>query len=184
MTRAQAINLLLYHPVRCRGRKRGKQDRTLQASRGTYKTTCVSFALAITIILLPNIRTLFLRKTDADVKEVIKQVQKILIDPHTQHIVNCIYGVSLKLTVQSATEISTNLTVDIKGTSQLVGTGIGSSLTGKHFDRIFTDDIVNVKDRVSKAEREATKIVYQELQNKRSAAHQSKYVPVSIRGQL
>ena len=126
---------------------RGKQDRTLQASRGTYKTTCVSFALAITIILLPNIRTLFLRKTDADVKEVIKQVQKILIDPHTQHIVNCIYGVSLKLTVQSATEISTNLTVDIKGTSQLVGTGIGSSLTGKHFDRIFTDDIVNGKQR-------------------------------------
>lgn len=144
---------------------RGKQDLTLQASRGTYKTTCVSFALALIIILLPNKRTLFLRKTDADVKEVIKQVQKILLDEHTQHIINCLYGVNLKLTVQSATEISTNLTTDIKGTSQLVGTGIGSSLTGKHFDRIFTDDIVNVKDRVSKAEREATKIVYQELQN-------------------
>lgn len=144
---------------------RGKQDRTLQASRGTYKTTCVSFALAITIILLPNKRTLFIRKTDTDVKEVIKQVQKILLDEHTQYIVNCIYGVSLKLTIQSATEISTNLTTDMKGTSQLVGTGIGSSLTGKHFDRIFTDDIVNVKDRISQAERENTKLVYQELQN-------------------
>ena len=39
------------------------------------------------------------------------------------------------------------------------------SLTGKHFDRIFTDDIVNVQDRVSKAERDRTKIIYQELQN-------------------
>ena len=182
MTKEQAINLLLYKPIRFAKTLgfdklnelnnkwiiemvRGKQDRTLQASRGTYKTTCVSFALAITIILLPNKRTLFIRKTDTDVKEVIKQVQKILLDEHTQYIVNCIYGVSLKLTIQSATEISTNLTTDIKGTSQLVGTGIGSSLTGKHFDRIFTDDIVNVKDRISQAERENTKLVYQELQN-------------------
>ena len=182
MTKEQAINLLLYKPIRFAKTLgfdklnelnnkwiiemvRGKQDRTLQASRGTYKTTCVSFALAITIILLPNKRTLFIRKTDTDVKEVIKQVQKILLDEHTQYIVNCIYGVSLKLTIQSATEISTNLTTDIKGTSQLVGTGIGSSLTGKHFDRIFTDDIINVKDRISKAERENTKLVYQELQN-------------------
>lgn len=182
MTREQAIKLLRDKPIRFAKMLgfdkldelhnqwiiemvRGKRDHTLQASRGTYKTTCVSFALAIIMILLPNKRTLFLRKTDADVKEVLKQVQKILLDEHTQHIVSCLYGVNLKLTVQSATEISTNLTTDIKGTSQLVGTGIGSSLTGKHFDRIFTDDIVNVKDRISKAEREATKIVYQELQN-------------------
>ena len=140
-------------------------DWTLQACRGTYKTTCVSVALALIIILLPKKRTLFMRKTDVDVKEVIKQVQKILQDPHTLYFVQCIYGVNLRLTVASATEVSTNLMTDNKGTSQLVGTGIGSSLTGKHFDYIFTDDIVNINDRVSRSERERTKIVYQELQN-------------------
>ena len=144
---------------------KGEGDRTLQAHRASYKTTCVSIALALIIILLPNKRTLFLRKTDADIKEIIKQVQKILKDPHTQYFVQCIYGVNLKLTVDSATEINTNLTTDIRGTSQLVGMGCGSSITGKHFDRIFTDDIVNVNDRVSKAERDRTKLVYQELQN-------------------
>lgn len=144
---------------------RGKEDATLQASRGTYKTTCVSIALALIIILLPNKRTLFLRKTDSDIKEVIKQVQKILRDEHTMYFVQCIYGVQLKLLVASSTDITTNLTTDIKGTNQLVGVGIGSSLTGKHYDRIFTDDIVNVNDRISKTERERTKIVYQELQN-------------------
>ena len=46
--------------------------------------------------------------------------------------------------------------------------GINGSITGKHFDRIFTDDIVNVQDRTSKAERDRTKIVYQELQNIRN----------------
>ena len=144
---------------------KGQGDKTLQAHRASYKTTCVSIALALIIILLPNKRTLFLRKTDADIKEIIKQVQKILKDPHTQYFVQCIYGVNLKLTVESATEINTNLTTDIRGTSQLVGMGCGSSITGKHFDRIFTDDIVNVNDRVSKAERDRTKLVYQELQN-------------------
>ena len=144
---------------------RGKEDKTLQSSRGTYKTTCVSVALALIIILLPNKRTMFMRKTDGDVKEVLKQVQKILNDPHTQYFVQAIYGVNLRMIVSSATEILTNLTTDTKGTAQLVGIGTGASLTGKHFDRIFTDDIVNVQDRISKAERDRTKIIYQELQN-------------------
>lgn len=144
---------------------RGKDDKTLQSSRGTYKTTCVSVALALIIILLPNKRTMFMRKTDGDVKEVLKQVQKILNDSHTQYFVQAIYGVNLRMMVSSATEILTNLTTDTKGTAQLVGIGTGASLTGKHFDRIFTDDIVNVQDRISKAERDRTKIIYQELQN-------------------
>ena len=182
MTREQAVNFLLTSPYKLGHMLgftkltdlhnawildmiKGKGDRTLQAHRASYKTTCVSIALALIIILLPNKRTLFLRKTDADIKEIIKQVQKILKDPHTQYFVQCIYGVNLKLTVESATEINTNLTTDIRGTSQLVGMGCGSSITGKHFDRIFTDDIVNVNDRVSKAERDRTKLVYQELQN-------------------
>ena len=143
----------------------GREDKTLQASRGTYKTTCVSVALALILILLPSKRVLFMRKTDTDIKEVIKQVQKILQDPHTQVFVSAIYGVNLRLVVASATELSTNLVADIKGTNQLVGIGIGSSLTGKHFDYIFTDDIVNINDRVSKAERDRTKLIYQELQN-------------------
>lgn len=182
MTRQQAIDFLLNNPAKFAhmlgfnklidlhndwiiDMVRGKEDETLQASRGTYKTTCVSFSLALIIILLPNYRTLFMRKTDSDVKEVIKQTQKILLDPHTQYIVQCIYDVNLKMPVQSATEITTNLTTDTRGTSQLLGIGCGSSITGKHFDRIFTDDIVNVQDRVSKAARERTKTVYQELQN-------------------
>lgn len=143
----------------------GREDETLMAHRNSYKTTCVSVALAETIILLPRLRTMFMRKTDTDIKEVIKQVQKILLDPHTQYLVQCIYGVNLRLTVQAANEISTNLSTDVKGASQLIGIGTGGSLTGKHYDRIFTDDIINLQDRISKAERDRTKLVYQELQN-------------------
>lgn len=143
----------------------GKEDKTLQAHRGSYKTTCVSIVLALIIILLPKLKTLFIRKTDDDVKEVISQVKKILESQQVKYFVKCIYGVDLRLTKQNATEINTNLSADIKGTSQLVGMGTGSSLTGKHFDRIFTDDIVNLQDRMSKAERDRIKGIYQELHN-------------------
>lgn len=143
----------------------GAGDMTLQSHRGSYKTTCVSIVLALLIILLPNKRILFIRKTDDDVKEVINQVRKILQQPQTAYLVSVIYGVNLKLTTDNAMEISTNLTTDARGTSQLMGLGTGGSITGKHFDFIFTDDIVNLKDRKSKAERERTKEIYQELQN-------------------
>lgn len=143
----------------------GEDDETLQAHRGSYKTTAVSIALACIIILYPNDKTLFMRKSDDDVKEIIEQVKKILEHPVTKLIVRVIYGVELRLVKSSSTELTTNLTNDPRGTSQLVGKGSKGSLTGKHFDRIFTDDIVNIQDRISKAERERTKTVYQELQN-------------------
>ena len=143
----------------------GKTDKTLQAHRGSYKTTCVSLSLAILMILLPNKRILFMRKTDSDTKEVLAQVKKILETEQMMHISRSIYGVDMRLTTATANELSTNLTTDIKGTAQLTGLGLGSSITGKHFDRIFTDDIVNVSDRISRAERERTKLMYQELRN-------------------
>lgn len=143
----------------------GQEDETLQAHRGSYKTTCDSVAFAIIAIIYPNEKTMFMRKTDNDVKEVITQTARILQHPITIEIARAIWGVNLRLVKSSATEITTNLTNDPRGTAQLTGMGTGGSLTGKHFDRIFTDDIVNVQDRISKAERERTKLIYQELRN-------------------
>ena len=189
MNRQQAIEFLKYNPVKyakmlgfdklgslhnewIMDMVFGTGDRTLQSHRGSYKTTCVSIALSEIIILLPRFRTMFIRKTDSDVKEIVKQVQNILIDPHTLYIVQCIYGINLKMQTQSVTEVRTNLSADVKGTPQLLGIGLGGSITGKHYDRIFTDDIVNIKDRASRAEREKTKLAYQELHNiKNKGAH-------------
>ena len=185
MTKAEAVNFLVKYPEKfgrmvgftklkalhgkwMRKMISGDGDMTLQGHRGAYKTTCLSIVLVIILILLPNKRTLFARKTDDDVKEIINQVRKILQNPKVIYLVQVIYGVTLRLTVDNAMEISTNLTTDSRGTSQLVGMGIGGSITGKHFDFIFTDDIVNMKDRKSKAERERTKLVYQELLNIRN----------------
>ena len=143
----------------------GKEDETIQAFRGSGKTTCVAGSLALMMVLYPNIRVAFMRKTDSDVKEVIAQVRKMLESEDTRAISLAIWGVQVVLTTSTQNELSTNLTNDPRGSSQLTGMGVNGSLTGKHYDVIFTDDIVNLKDRTSRAEREHTKSVYMELQN-------------------
>ena len=86
MTRTEAVRFLTRHPEKF-GRMVGftklqdmhgqwmrkmldieSPDMTLQGHRGAYKTTCLSIVLALLLILLPNKRTLFARKTDDDVK--------------------------------------------------------------------------------------------------------------------
>jgi hypothetical protein len=182
MTKEQAIDLLLNKPYifgHLIGFKdltelnnewikklvRVHKDKTIQAHRNSFKTTCVSIAIAILVVLMPTKKIAFIRKTDGDVKEIIMQVQKILRTPYMAYIVKCIYGIDFAIISASQTQITTNLSMDIKGTAQVTGFGIGASVTGKHYDIIFTDDIVNITDRVSRAERERTKLFYQELQN-------------------
>lgn len=153
------------HNVWLRSFLYAEKDQTLLAHRGSYKTTDLSLFLAIHAVIRPNENVMFFRKTDDDVTEVIVQAQKILKAGCMQHIVKTLYGSDLQLLKENNSEIHTNLCISAKGVSQVVGLGIGTSITGKHADVVVTDDIVNLKDRISRAEREHTKTQYMELQN-------------------
>jgi hypothetical protein len=143
-------------------------DMTLQAHRGSYKTTCLCIVLAVILIIWPEKTVMFLRKTDADVVEVIRQVNRILMDETFATLAAAIHGKTVTISRGSSTEITTSVYAAPRGAVQLLGIGLGGSLTGKHADVIVTDDIINIKDRASQAERENTKRIYQELQNIRN----------------
>ena len=49
----------------------GKQDMTLQAHRGSFKTTCLCVAIAIMMVRYRDQNIMFLRKTDMDVAEAL-----------------------------------------------------------------------------------------------------------------
>lgn len=140
-------------------------DQTLQGHRGSYKTTTLSLFFSIHAIEKPNEALLFFRKTSDDVNEIIRQTSNVMHSDCIRTIVRVLYGKDLVFLKDSNSEISTNLATSIKGQSQIVGLGIGTSITGKHADIVVTDDIVNVNDRISEAERKRTKIAYMELQN-------------------
>ena len=146
----------------------GTGDMTLQAHRGSYKTTCLCEAIALLMIKERNKNIIFLRKTDSDIAEVVSNVLRILQHPVFGQIYKALTGGDLAILRSNASEITTSAYQAPRGASQLQGIGIGGSLTGKHADIIITDDIVNLRDRISRAERDRTKAIYQELQNIRN----------------
>lgn len=143
-------------------------DVTIQAHRGSYKTTCLSEAIALRMLFYPHENIIFMRKTASDVVEVVRQVSKILHGACLSYIFRRLYGYPMEFLTESYTAITLNNYDTRRGANQLVGIGTVGSITGKHADCVITDDIVNLQDRVSTAERNRIKRIYQELQNIRN----------------
>lgn len=118
--------------------------------------------VALLLVLHRDQNIIFLRKTDGDIAEVIQQVKRIINSPLFQQMFMAVTNAPLQMLTESKSEITTNAYSAPRGAAQLLGMGCGGSLTGKHADIIITDDIVNRSDRVSHAERERTKLIYQE----------------------
>lgn len=141
-----------------------------QASRDSYKSTCLRLAVAIIIIMQPLQAVLIIRKSEDAVKELINGVSKILDTPLFHKFVEILYPDIInkggfKKVVDTALSIDTNLNVSLSGEYQVRALGLGSPLTGKHSSIIITDDIVVTADRESEAERKNTISKYQEMMN-------------------
>ena len=143
----------------------GKADYTLLAHRGSYKSSVLSVCIALIMVLMPYQNIIFLRKTDNDVSEMIRMVKKALESDAIQSIAFILYKKKVSITEFTTSSITTNLFMSASGALQLLGLGLKSSITGKHSDLVITDDICNITDRISKAERDRTKLQYQELRN-------------------
>ena len=146
----------------------GSRDYTLQAHRGSYKSSCLAVAIAILLIFYPDRNIIFLRKTDNDVSEMLGMVSKILKSDFFRDLAQEMYGRDLAVEGESMNHLSTSLWRSPMGAPQLLGLGIRASITGKHAYYVITDDICNKDDRISRAERERTKLQYDELQNIRN----------------
>jgi len=146
----------------------GNGDFTLQAHRGSYKSSCLAVAISLILITYPDRNIIFIRKTDNDVSEMMGMVVKILRSDVLRDIVAVKYGTDLRIESEGMDHLSTNLWQSPMGAQQLLGLGIRTSITGKHAFYVITDDICNLTDRISRAERERTKLQYDELQNIRN----------------
>ena len=146
----------------------GDGDYTLLADRGGYKSSCLAVAIGLLMVFQPTDNIIFLRKADNDVVEMINMVKKVLSLQIMSDICFLAHGVPLEVLKSAQDNISTNIWKSPMGAPQLLGIGLKSSITGKHAPIVITDDICNVNDRASRAEREKTKLQYQELQNIRN----------------
>ena len=147
-------------------------SKTIQAHRGSYKSTCLRVAIGLRLIAKPFENLILQRKTDPDVKDIITAVSKDLKSDMVMNLMKGIYGEFPKFICDNNSEIELSTYKGAMG-RQLLGVGIGTSITGKH-GHIMTDDIVTLKDRLSGAERERTKSQYMELIN--IASEEGQYI--------
>ena len=143
----------------------GDADYTLQAHRLSYKSSCLSVALAMWCVLNHGKNAIFMRKTDTDVIESISQAQKVMENEAFRHMAEILMDSPVYLTTRNASNMTVSTYDSPRGAEQLVGCGCGGSLTGKHANLIVCDDVVNLQDRISMAEREKTKAIVRELRN-------------------
>ena len=137
---------------------------SLQAHRGSYKTTAIVVVGIIFFLLFrPNTRIAVLRKKYTQSSEILDTVAKAFDLAE----IRAIFEFAHKVAPSFITRKADKLVFSFKGTNTPEGNvdayGIDSGITGKHYDIILADDIITMKDRYSKAERERVKAIISEI---------------------
>jgi hypothetical protein len=111
----------------------------------------------------PNDRILLTRKSFKAAAEVIKAIAKAMQTTEIQELFKQAHGRYPKTKIDR----EGNLTYSFKTTNtiegNITGMGIDQGITGYHFDKIINDDIITLRDRISRAERERTVEMVREI---------------------
>ena len=139
----------------------------LQAHRGSYKTTCGIVGATLLFLCNPAMRLLIVRKNSSLASDVLKTIQKHF---ETNDVLRLYMFSRWNLTdAKTGVWSSERTTFAFKQTvtpeSSITAAGVGASITGAHFDYIWSDDIVTIEDRYSPAAREWAKAYFRELNN-------------------
>jgi hypothetical protein len=144
-----------------------KRFDVLQAFRGSYKTTCGVVAMNLLFLCFPDMRLLIVRKTGDLASDILKSIQRHF---ETNDILRLymfsrwgITDVKTKIWSSERTQFAFKKTITPQ--PSLMAVGVGASITGGHFDYIWTDDISTIDDRYSPAERRWTISYFRELEN-------------------
>ena len=139
----------------------------LLAFRGSWKTTCGVVAMVLLFLCHPDMRLLIVRKTGDLASDILKTIQKHF---ETNDVLRLymfsrwnIVDVKTKIWSSERTQFAFKKTITPQ--PSLMAVGVGASITGGHFDFIWTDDISTIDDRYSPAERRWTISYFRELEN-------------------
>ena len=140
------------------------EPRALMSFRGGYKSTSIDVVGCVRNFMIhPDERIALIRKSMTDASTIVDSVKQAMEVPIIKEIFKYIYGFYPKATMAKEGKLRYNFKSTITPEVNLTAFGTDSSLTGFHFDRILCDDIITLKDRISKAEREHTKEIVREL---------------------
>ena len=138
--------------------------RGFMAYRGSYKTTSIIIIGVVRRLLFQPYRTIFLcRKNYMDAFSVCKTIVKVLETDIVQDIAYELWGKKLEIIQNNQYGLILNIGNKTPNEPHLRAFGIGTAITGMHADDVVFDDIVTLDDRISKKERERTKLYVSEV---------------------
>lgn len=140
------------------------EPRALQAFRGGYKSTAIdSVGIVRNFLVNPNERIALIRKSYQDSCTIVNAVRQAMELPQIKKLFTVAHGFVPKAITAKEGKLRYNFKTTITPEVSLTAHGLESSLTGTHYDRIICDDIITLKDRISRAEREKTKEMVNEI---------------------
>jgi hypothetical protein len=142
-------------------------ERAIQAHRNSYKTTSIVVLGVIWYILFnPQHTVLIVREEMSNAIATLQEIADKYKHRNLQAIYNEFFDL-FPLVLKRETQKSIILPNkrDIGREGNIDAAGLGTSKTGRHYNRIHTDDIMTLKDRVSKAKRDKAKEELRELRN-------------------
>jgi hypothetical protein len=140
-------------------------DVALQAFRGSYKTTSIVHLGPVWVLLFwfPDWRIFIIRKDFTAASNAVETIHEIILSSNIRSLFTYVHGVEPKPIVKRKEKITYNFKNTITPEGNLNPLGLDPSIAGKHGDGFICDDFVNLKDRISKAERNRTKEIIREV---------------------
>lgn len=137
----------------------GGEHAALMSHRGAYKTTAITEAGIIYYLLFhPNDRIALIRETFTEAASTLETIKKYMQDPAVQSMFTYAHNGREPVAVRSPFgSVTYNFKHSITKEGSIDAFGINQVPTGRHYDRILCDDIVTIKDRLSRAHREMVK---------------------------
>ncbi|MDR2631004.1 MAG: hypothetical protein LBC60_08795 [Spirochaetaceae bacterium] len=133
--------------------------RALQAFRGGYKTTAITLVGSIAWLLFhPNDRIAIIRKTFRAAADVIRAISSAMEREELKAVFKLAHGVYPKAEISREGSLRYNFKNTNTPEGNITALGMDSGITGLYFDKVVCDDIITLKDRISRAERERTPI--------------------------
>ncbi len=140
------------------------KENLLQAHRNSYKTTSLIIVGIIYYLLFhPDARIAIIRKTFTEAAKAVRVISLAFENDILLEIFNFAFGIKVKKIIDREGEILFNFKQSKTQELSIEAHGLDYGITGAHYDRIICDDVITLRDRISRAEREKTKEVLKEL---------------------
>lgn len=141
-----------------------EEHNSILAHRGSYKTTAITEIGSMWWWLWqPGDRIGLFRKTYTEACNTLYTIKKHMETPIIRELFKFRNGTYPEFKIKRDDKLEFNFKTTATKEGNIDAHGILKPPTGTHYDKIITDDIITLEDRVSKAAREKTKTGIREL---------------------